>query len=124
MTDEQLDKVVKLKEEIKKRERIIREVTEKANDGLIFFGYNYSSISGQSKFNHREDKEILEKLANYYKVLQYLEIAKLAKEIIKIYPSYEITNPTILKALNETESMKKEIRDSLGNLGNILWKYV
>lgn len=124
MTDEQLDKIVKLKEEIANRERIIKEVTNKTKEKNLFFGYNFNVLSGQGKFNSYENEEILKKLAKYYNVLQYLEIIKLVEEIKKIHPSYEITNPTILKAINEEKSMKQEIQDSLGTIGKILWNYV
>ena len=125
MDDKELDEVVKLKNEIKRVEGTILEVDCKLEDkeSKLRIGYKSDLFSSDLVFDVYENREVLEETIRFYKSLQYLKIKSLAEKIKKIMPSYEITNPTILKAIKEANTMREECINSLGEVGKILFSY-
>ena len=123
--DNELNKVVRWKEEIDKREGIIATLDNKKLDEIIIgFQYTFAGKRNFAKFHYGESEDIIKKTIRFYKIQQYLRIVELSREIKKILPSYTITNPTILKAIKEENELRKEIEETLGPIGQILSGYV
>lgn len=126
MDDKELDEVVKLKNKIKRIEDTISNIDRKLEDkeSKLRIGYKSDFLGNNDLvFDAYEDREVLEETIKFYKALQYLKIKSLAEKIKKIMPSYEITNPIIVKAIGEADAMREYYINSLGEVGKILFSY-